>query len=46
MTNEEWRDISGYEGFYQVSNLGQVRSLDRIIDGNSQGFPRKKREGY
>ena len=24
---EEWRDIKGYEGLYQVSNLGNVRSL-------------------
>lgn len=24
---EEWRDIKGYEGLYQVSNLGKVRSL-------------------
>ena len=24
---EEWRDIEGYEGLYQVSNLGRVKSL-------------------
>lgn len=24
---EEWRDIKGYEGYYQVSNLGRVRRL-------------------
>lgn len=28
---EVWRDIAGYEGIYQVSNLGNVRSLDRWI---------------
>lgn len=26
---EEWREIKGYEGLYQVSNLGNVRSLPR-----------------
>ena len=26
---EEWRDIKGYEGRYQVSNLGRVKSLAR-----------------
>lgn len=26
---EIWKDISGFEGFYQVSNLGRVRSLAR-----------------
>lgn len=28
---EEWRDIAGYEGYYQVSNLGNVRSLTRRV---------------
>ena len=32
MTKEEWRPIEGYEGFYEVSNLGQVRSLDRVVE--------------
>ena len=26
---EEWRDVVGYEGLYQVSNLGRVKSLRR-----------------
>lgn len=25
--NEEWKDIKGYEGLYQVSNKGRVKSL-------------------
>lgn len=28
---EEWKDIRGYEGLYQVSNFGRVRSLDRWL---------------
>lgn len=28
---EEWRDVIGYEGIYQVSSYGNVRSLDRVI---------------
>lgn len=28
--NEVWRSVVGYEGLYEVSNLGRVRSLDRI----------------
>jgi len=29
--NEEWRSIAGYEGIYEVSSLGSVRSLDRMV---------------
>ena len=29
MEREEWRPVAGYEGFYEVSNLGNVRSKDR-----------------
>ena len=25
---EEWRDIKGYEGYYQISNMGRVKSLN------------------
>lgn len=30
MQKEIWKDVIGYEGRYQVSNFGTVRSLDRI----------------
>ena len=28
---EIWKDIEGYEGLYQVSNLGRVKSLPRLV---------------
>lgn len=35
MNSEEiWKDIIGYEGLYQVSSLGRVRSLDRYDSRN------------
>lgn len=30
ITIEIWKDIEGYEGWYQVSSLGRVKSLSRI----------------
>lgn len=30
MSKEIWKDIPGYEGYYQVSNCGRVKSLDRV----------------
>lgn len=36
---EVWKDVVGYEGFYQVSNYGNVRSVDRIVQcSNSKRF--------
>lgn len=29
---EIWKDIKGYEGYYQVSNLGRIKSLERIVN--------------
>ena len=28
---EIWKDVVGYEGYYQVSNFGNIRSVDRVI---------------
>ena len=34
---EIWKDIEGYKGLYQVSNLGNVKSLNRVvIDKNNR----------
>lgn len=35
---EIWNDIVGYEGIYQVSNFGNVKSLDRI---DARGWHRR-----
>lgn len=32
-TGEEWRDIIGYEGRYQISDFGRVKSLARTVPG-------------
>ena len=36
--NEVWKDIKGYEGFYQVSNLGRVKSVDRLVHTEANGI--------
>lgn len=44
---EEWRDIKGYEGKYQVSNDGRVRSLDYNHTGEMQLLiPSSDKRGY
>jgi hypothetical protein len=32
---EVWKDIEGYEGLYQVSNIGRVKSLKRYVQNHS-----------
>lgn len=45
-TNKEiWKDIPGYEGYFQVSSLGNFRSLDRIVKYKTSGtrkYPGKR----
>lgn len=31
MTKELWRDIKGYEGYYQVSSIGRVKRIEKIV---------------
>lgn len=32
-----WKDIKGYEGYYQINELGDVRSLDRVVVCGDKG---------
>ena len=34
MEEEIWKDIEGFEGLYQVSNLGRVKSMARVVACN------------
>lgn len=36
MTKEIWKDIPNYEGIYQASNLGRIRTVDRKININGK----------
>lgn len=38
--NEIWKEIEGYEGLYEVSNQGRVRSLDRWAKNSASGSVR------
>lgn len=39
MENEIWKDIEEFKGQYQISNLGNVRSLDRYVYCKSKTNP-------
>ena len=51
---EKWADIEGYEGLYQVSNTGKIKSLGRMRSNHSKKQwveekikkPRKDPQGY
>lgn len=52
---EIWKDIKGFEGYYQVSNLGRVKSLERYQqdkNGKNQHYkgkilkPAQNSKGY
>ena len=51
---EIWKDIKGYEGLYQVSNLGKIKSLSRKIFNGKNYYiskekilkPAKDKDGY
>ena len=51
---EIWKDIKGYEGLYQVSNLGRVKSLSHIVQRKFSSYsvkekilkPAKDKQGY
>ena len=36
-----WKDIKGYEGRYQISNLGEVKSVPRLV-ANKNGYRKVK----
>ena len=40
---EIWKDIKGYEGLYQVSNMGRVKGIERYVK-TKNGIVRHKKE--
>ena len=43
MNREIWKDIAGYEGLYQASNLGQIKTLSRVVFRPQSNLPVKER---
>lgn len=43
MSLEQFRPVIGFEGFYEVSNLGRVQSLSRLTKGKHPGYLNRKK---
>ena len=43
LANEEWRPIKGYEGLYEVSNLGRIKGLPRKVNNHTGYIQLKER---
>ena len=41
-TGERWKPVSGYEGIYEVSSHGRIRSLDRTVNYSNGQIRRQK----
>lgn len=44
--NEIWKDVTGYEGLYQVSNLGRVKAMPKRGHKEKIMKPSLKKDGY
>lgn len=42
MMKEFWKDIEGYEGLYQISSTGKIKSLSRYVKCGHRGFEGKR----
>lgn len=45
MTTERWKPIYGWEGLYEVSSIGRVRSVERMSRVNSLFDHRRRKMG-
>lgn len=43
---EIWKDVTGYEGLYQVSNLGRVKAMPKRGHKEKIMKPSLKKDGY
>ena len=41
--DEIWKDIEGYEGLYQVSSYGRIKSLERTIKNSHRSYVREEK---